>query len=134
MSELCQQATSFDHIIGDREQTRSGHCTSAAVHKKEICEIDHNGKVAPLLFCALSRAGATAMAGTQWTNKRRALVISAFTLSFAAFLRVAAPQLVPTAELLGSNWQCTKTAFVLTTCTQVFQPFAETAQNAKSKN
>jgi hypothetical protein len=78
---------------------------------------------------ALSRAGATAMAGTQWTNKRRAFVISAFTLAFAAFLRVVAPQLEPTAELLGSNWQCTKTAFVLTTCTQAFQPFTETAQN-----
>jgi len=71
------------------------------------------------------------MAGAQWANKRRALVISAFTLAFAAFFRVGAPQLVPTAELLGSNWQCTKTAFVLTTCTH---PFTETAQNAKSKN
>jgi hypothetical protein len=69
------------------------------------------------------------MAGPQWSSKRRALVIATFTLAFAAFLRVAAPQLVPTAELLGSNWQCTKTAFVLTTCTQVLQPFIETAQN-----
>jgi hypothetical protein len=66
---------------------------------------------------------------TRWTNKRRALVISTFTLAFAAFLRVAAPQLVPTAELLGSNWQCTKTAFVLTTCIQVLQPFTRTTQN-----
>ena len=69
------------------------------------------------------------MAGTQWTSKRRALVISTVTLAFAAFLRVAAPQLVPTAELPGSNWQCTKTAFVLTTCTQVLQPYTGTAQN-----
>jgi hypothetical protein len=69
------------------------------------------------------------MAGKQWTSKRRALVISTFTLAFAAFLRLAAPQLVPTAELLGSNWQCAKTAFVLTTCTQVLQPYTGTAQN-----
>ena len=69
------------------------------------------------------------MAGTQWTSKRRALVISTFTLAFAAFLRVMAPQLVPSAELLGSNWQCTNTAFVLTTCTQVLQSFTGTAQN-----
>jgi len=69
------------------------------------------------------------MAGTQWTSKRRALVISAVTLGFAAFLRVTAPQLVPTAELLSSNWQCTKTAFVLTTCTQILQPFTGTAQS-----
>jgi hypothetical protein len=33
-------------------------------------------------------------------------------------------------ELLGSDWQCTKTAFVLTTCTQVLQPFTGTVQNA----
>lgn len=45
------------------------------------------------------------------------------------FLRVMAPQLVPSAELLGSNWQCTNTAFVLTTCTQVLQSFTGTAQN-----
>jgi hypothetical protein len=106
----------------------------AAVQKKEICEIDHNGKARPAPNVALSRAGATAMAGTQWTNKKRALAISAFTLAFAAFLRVAAPQLVPNAEQLGSNWQCTRTALVLTTCTQLFQPFTETAQNARSKN
>ena len=68
------------------------------------------------------------MAGTQWTSKRRALVISTFVLAFAAFLWVAAPQLVPTAEL-GSDWQCTKTAFVLTTCTQFLQPYTGTAQN-----
>jgi hypothetical protein len=74
------------------------------------------------------------MSGTQWTNKRRALVISAFTLALAAFLRVVTPQLVPTAELLGSDWQCTKAAFVLTTCTQAFQPYTETAQNPPSKN
>jgi hypothetical protein len=69
------------------------------------------------------------MAGTQWTSKRRTLVISTFVLAFAAFLRVAAPQLVPTAELLGSDWQCTKTAFVLTTCTLFPQPYTGTAQN-----
>ena len=68
------------------------------------------------------------MAGTQWTSKRRTLVISTFVLTFAAFLWVAAPQLVPTAELLGSDWQCTKTAFVLTTCTLFPQPYTD-AQN-----
>ena len=68
------------------------------------------------------------MAGTQWTSKRRTLVISTFVLAFAAFLWVAAPQLVPTAELLGSDWQCTKTAFMLTTCTLFPQPYTA-AQN-----
>ena len=69
------------------------------------------------------------MAGTQWTSKRRTLVISTFVFAFAAFLWVAAPQLVPTAELLGSDWQCTKTAFVLTTCTLFPQPHTGTAKN-----
>jgi hypothetical protein len=69
------------------------------------------------------------MAGTQWTSKRRALVISTFALAFAAFLWMAAPQLVPPAELLGSNWQCAKTAFVLMTCTRFLQPYTGTAQN-----
>jgi hypothetical protein len=72
-----------------------------------------------------------AMAGTQWSSKRRALVISAFLLAFAALLWVAAPQMVPTAELLGSDWQCTKTAFVLTTCTMLLQPSTGTAQNPR---
>jgi hypothetical protein len=68
------------------------------------------------------------MAGTRWTSKGRALVIATFTLAFAAFLRVAAPKPVSIAEL-GSDWQCSKTAFLLTTCTQVRQPFTRTARN-----
>ena len=56
------------------------------------------------------------MAGTRWISKRRALVVATFTLACVAFLMAAAPAPVSIAEL-GSNWQCTKTAFVLTTCT-----------------
>ena len=69
------------------------------------------------------------MAGTQWTGKRRALVISTLVLAFVAFLWMAAPQMVPTEELLGGDWQCTKTAFVLTTCSVFLQPHTGTAQN-----
>ena len=58
------------------------------------------------------------MAGTRWTGKRRALVIATFTLACVAFLRMAAPMPMSSSEL-GSNWQCSKTAFVLTTCTPV---------------
>ena len=58
------------------------------------------------------------MAGTRWTGKWRALVVATFTLACVAFLGVAAPNPVSIAEL-GSNWQCKKTAFVLTMCTQV---------------
>ena len=35
-----------------------------------------------------------------------------------AFLRLTAPIPVSSSEL-GSNWKCNKTAFVLTTCTQI---------------
>jgi hypothetical protein len=58
------------------------------------------------------------MAGTRWTGKRRALVIATFTLACVAFLRMTAPMPMSSSEL-GSNWQCSKTAFVVTTCTPV---------------
>ena len=66
------------------------------------------------------------MAGTQWTSKRRALVIATFTLAFAAFLRVVAPQVVSIAEL--SDWQCSQTLFLVTTCTHQVR-FTGMAQN-----
>ena len=60
------------------------------------------------------------MIGTMWTRKARALVIATFTLAGAAVLLTAmgAPKPVSVAAL-GSEWQCSKTAFVLTTCTLV---------------
>jgi hypothetical protein len=58
------------------------------------------------------------MEGTQSTGKRRALVIAAFALACVAFLWMAAPKSVSSSNL-GSNWQCSKTAFVLTTCAPV---------------
>jgi hypothetical protein len=57
------------------------------------------------------------MERTRWISKRRALVIAAFALACVALLRMAAP--ISANSELGSNWQCSKTAFVLTTCTQV---------------
>jgi hypothetical protein len=58
------------------------------------------------------------MIGPMWTRKARALVI-ANSLAGAAVLLIAmaAPQPVSVAAL-GSEWQCSKTAFVLTTCRQ----------------
>jgi hypothetical protein len=56
------------------------------------------------------------MERTRWTGKRLALVIAAFALACVALLRMAEPISVSSSEL-GSNWQCSKTAFVLTTCT-----------------
>jgi hypothetical protein len=65
------------------------------------------------------------MAGTEWTSKRRALVIATFALSFAAFVRVAAPKVVSVAEL--GNWQCSQSLLLVTTCTQIRQPVTATA-------
>jgi hypothetical protein len=58
------------------------------------------------------------MERTRWTGKRRALVVVTFTLACVAFLSMARPMPMSSLEL-GSNWQCSKTAFVLTTCTPV---------------
>jgi hypothetical protein len=58
------------------------------------------------------------MGRTRWTGKRRAIVIATLTLACVAFLWMAAPVPVSSSEL-GSNWQCSKTAFVLTTCTKL---------------
>ena len=68
------------------------------------------------------------MAGTQWTSKRRALVIATLTLAFAAFLRLAAPKVVSMAEL-GGDWQCSQSLLLVTTCIQIRQPFTGTARN-----
>ena len=65
------------------------------------------------------------MAGTQWSGKRRALVIATITLAFAAFLRVAAPKVVSIAEL--GDWQCTQNLLLVTTCTPIRQPVTATA-------
>jgi Spy/CpxP family protein refolding chaperone len=58
------------------------------------------------------------MEGAQSTGKRRALVIAALALPCVAILWMAAPKSESSSNL-GSNWQCSKTAFVLTTCAPV---------------
>jgi hypothetical protein len=58
------------------------------------------------------------MEGTQWTGKWRSRVIAAAALACVAFLWMATPKSVSSSNL-GSNWQCSKTAFVLTTCAPV---------------
>ncbi|MGX9431992.1 MULTISPECIES: hypothetical protein [Bradyrhizobium] len=57
------------------------------------------------------------MLGPMWIRKTRALVIATFTLAGAAVLLIAMAAPQPTSvAALGSEWQCTKTVFVLTTC------------------
>jgi hypothetical protein len=58
------------------------------------------------------------MMGSVWTRKARMLVIANLLAVAAVLLAVAAPRPVSSAAL-GSEWQCSKAAFVLTTCRQV---------------
>lgn len=52
-----------------------------------------------------------------WTHKVRALVIVNALVGAAVLLAMAAPHPVSSVAL-GSEWQCSKSAFVLTTCRQ----------------
>jgi len=55
------------------------------------------------------------MIRTMWTGKARALVIAISLAGATILLATAAPLPVPNAPL-GSDWHCSKAAFVLTTC------------------
>ena len=57
------------------------------------------------------------MMGSLWTRKARMLVIANLLAGAAVLLAMAAPHPVSSAAL-GSEWQCSKAAFVLTTCRQ----------------
>ena len=57
------------------------------------------------------------MVGSVWTRKARMLVIVNLLAGAAVLLAMAAPHPVSSIAL-GSEWQCSKAAFVLTTCHQ----------------
>jgi uncharacterized protein (DUF1778 family) len=57
------------------------------------------------------------MIGTMWTGKARALVLAVSLLGAAVLLAMAAPVSIANAAL-GSEWRCSKAAFILTTCRQ----------------
>jgi hypothetical protein len=61
------------------------------------------------------------MIGTLWTRKQQALMVAAVTLACAAgFLSTGLAQPRPASSAgLGVEWQCSKTAGVLTVCTKV---------------
>jgi hypothetical protein len=65
------------------------------------------------------------------TKHRTIAGFVAVALLAAAATAASAPKPVSIAEL-SSEWQCSKTAFVLTTCTPV-RPFNGTAQNPTTK-
>jgi hypothetical protein len=58
------------------------------------------------------------MIDKMWTAKARALVIAISLAGGAFLLAMAAPAQVSSAAL-GSEWHCSHTAFVITTCRQL---------------
>ena len=57
------------------------------------------------------------MMGSEWTRKARMLVVVNLLAVTALLLAMAAPHPVSSVAL-GSEWQCSKSAFVVTTCRQ----------------
>jgi hypothetical protein len=58
------------------------------------------------------------MVGSVWTRKARMLAIVNLLAGAAILLATAAPHPVSSVAL-GSEWQCSKAGFVITTCRQV---------------
>ncbi|MCK1683357.1 hypothetical protein IVA87_29140 [Bradyrhizobium sp. 147] len=56
------------------------------------------------------------MIGATWNRKGRTLVIANCVAATAVLLVVAAAPRPVSSAALGSEWQCSKSAFVLTTC------------------
>ena len=71
------------------------------------------------------------MIGTMWTGKARALVLAVSLAGAAVLLAMAAPVSISNAAL-GSEWRCSKAAFILTTCRQA--SIDNATQNADVKN
>jgi Na+/H+-dicarboxylate symporter len=73
------------------------------------------------------------MTGTSGTRKTLRLFIAMVTLAGAvAFLAVSLTRPVPVANAsLGAEWQCHKTAFILTTCRRTVptEPVVKTSQH-----
>ncbi len=56
-----------------------------------------------------------------WPRDKRVLIVAIFAAVCTALLTLAtAPKTVTVAEL-GSDWQCHRAAFVLTTCTRTYR-------------
>ncbi len=53
-----------------------------------------------------------------WPRDKRVLVVAIFAAVCTALLTVATAPKAVTVAALGSDWQCRKAAFVLTTCTR----------------
>jgi hypothetical protein len=60
------------------------------------------------------------MTDTWWTTRKFAFIGAAVTLTGAAVLSLALAYPTPIASVeLGAEWQCTRTAFVWTSCSHI---------------
>ena len=75
------------------------------------------------------------MTGTSRTRKTLTLFVALVTLAGAvAFLAISLTRPVPVANAsLGAEWQCHKTAFILTTCRRIAytQPVVESSEQRR---
>jgi hypothetical protein len=65
---------------------------------------------------------------TLTTTRKLALIVAAVTLAFLS-LAMAYPKPIASAAL-GAEWQCTRTAFVWTSCSRI-RPTEAVAQSAR---
>jgi hypothetical protein len=70
------------------------------------------------------------MINKMWTAKSRAVIIGISLAGAAVLLAMAAPVSISNAAL-GSEWRCSKAAFILTTCRQA-SIHATRHENAKN--
>jgi hypothetical protein len=85
-------------------------------------------------YCPGVGIGVTAMTPTLWTRKQLAFIVAIVALLFtAAFLSIGLVHSEPFSDAnLGAEWQCTKLAGVLTTCSkiQISQPVVHTSHKS----
>jgi hypothetical protein len=65
------------------------------------------------------------MISDRWTFKGPAIIAAVATIGWIVAVGLAAPEPIPNAAL-GPDWQCTRFAFVFTSCSRV-QPAASAA-------
>jgi hypothetical protein len=84
------------------------------------CDFAHTGIVGPILFCSPVKRS-NHMIQNLWNQKGFALVAAIATVACVAALLsmvLTFPEPVSSAAL-GPDWQCSRIAFVFTTCTRL---------------
>jgi len=79
-----------------------------------------------------SQTGATAMPSNWWTRKNLVLAAAVVALAFIGFVVIGVSYPEPAASAaLGPDWQCSRLAFVFTTCSRAKHSQSMTVRVAK---